>query len=125
MGPVLADHPAGATGSGHQSRSGGRQAHVRRDDGHEEDRHRRDRGGTARPSSLLARGGIPARRAISAEPVNRRSERAMLPTMMTALALGAVAACTPKGESMNDSRPVEFATRYTAAWCSHDASSVA
>jgi len=26
---------------------------------------------------------------------------------------------------MNDSRLVEFATRYTAAWCSHDASSVA
>ena len=45
--------------------------------------------------------------------------------IMTALALGAVAACTPKGESMNDSHLVEFATRYTAAWCSHDASSVA
>jgi uncharacterized protein (TIGR02246 family) len=45
--------------------------------------------------------------------------------MMVALALSAVAACTPKGKSMNDSRLVDFASRYTAAWCSHDASRVA
>jgi hypothetical protein len=44
---------------------------------------------------------------------------------MTALAFIAVAACTPKGESMNDSQLTEFAARYTAAWCSHRASSVA
>jgi uncharacterized protein (TIGR02246 family) len=44
---------------------------------------------------------------------------------MSALALTAVAACTPKEESMNEARLVDFATRYTAAWCSHDASSVA
>src|SRR5215831_20304168 len=30
-----------------------------------------------------------------------------------------------RAESMNDSRLVEFAARYTAAWCSHDASGVA
>jgi hypothetical protein len=30
-----------------------------------------------------------------------------------------------EGGSMNDSRLVDFATRYTAAWCSHDASRVA
>jgi hypothetical protein len=44
---------------------------------------------------------------------------------MAALALAAVSACAPKGESMSDPRLVDFATRYTAAWCSHDASSVA
>jgi hypothetical protein len=44
---------------------------------------------------------------------------------MKALAFIAVAACTPKRESMNDSHLTEFAARYTAAWCSHKASSVA
>jgi SnoaL-like polyketide cyclase len=32
---------------------------------------------------------------------------------------------TPGRESMNESRLVEFATRYTAAWCSHSAGDVA
>jgi SnoaL-like protein len=45
--------------------------------------------------------------------------------LMTVLALGAVAGCTPKKESMNDSPFAGFAARYTAAWCSHKASSVA
>ena len=49
----------------------------------------------------------------------------MLQVLITALALSAMAACTPKNESTNDSRLVEFATRYTAAWCSRSASSVA
>jgi uncharacterized protein (TIGR02246 family) len=44
---------------------------------------------------------------------------------MAALAFSAVVACTPTGKSMNDSRLVDVATRYTAAWCSHDASRVA
>jgi hypothetical protein len=35
-------------------------------------------------------------------------------------------ACTPEITPMNDlSRLADFATRYTAAWCSHNASSVA
>jgi SnoaL-like polyketide cyclase len=49
----------------------------------------------------------------------------MLRGMIAALAFSAVAACTPKGNSMNDGRLVDFAIRYTAAWCSHDASRVA
>lgn len=49
----------------------------------------------------------------------------MLRIMMAALAIGAVAACTPKGKSMNDPGLTDFATRYTAAWCSHDSSRVA
>jgi ketosteroid isomerase-like protein len=49
----------------------------------------------------------------------------MLRATMAALAFGAVAACTPKGKSMDDARLVDFATRYTAAWCSHDAARVA
>ena len=55
MGLVLADHPARTPGSDDQSGSGGRQARVRGDDGNEEDRHRRDRGSTARQYSRLAR----------------------------------------------------------------------
>lgn len=46
--------------------------------------------------------------------------RALIVTLV-----GAVAACAPKREAMNESPLVEFATRYTAAWCSHNASSVA
>jgi SnoaL-like domain len=38
---------------------------------------------------------------------------------------GGEAACAPQRGIMSDSRLVEFATRYTAAWCSHDASTVA
>ena len=49
----------------------------------------------------------------------------MLGAMIAALAFGAVAACTPQGKSMDDSRLVDFATHYTAAWCSHDAARVA
>jgi SnoaL-like polyketide cyclase len=45
--------------------------------------------------------------------------------MLVAPAFGAVAACTLEGKSMNDSRLVDFAIRYTAAWCNHDASRVA
>ena len=49
----------------------------------------------------------------------------MLRTLTTILALSAVAACKPERGPMNDPRLVEFADRYTAAWCSHNASSVA
>jgi hypothetical protein len=49
----------------------------------------------------------------------------MLRALFTALALGAVTACAPERESMNDSRLIEFATRYTAAWCGHSAARVA
>src|SRR5215469_14499345 len=49
----------------------------------------------------------------------------MLRVLVAALALSAVAACTPKRESMNASHLDEFAARYTAAWSSHKASSVA
>jgi hypothetical protein len=50
----------------------------------------------------------------------------MLRVFVTALALSAVVtACTREKESMSDSHLIEFATRYTAAWCSHNASSVA
>src|ERR1700747_2822573 len=49
----------------------------------------------------------------------------MVRALVMALALGAVAACAPKGTSIKDSRLVDFATRYTAAWCSHDAARVA
>ena len=45
--------------------------------------------------------------------------------MMAALAFGAATACTPAAKSINEPRLVDFATRYTAAWCSHDASRVA
>ncbi len=40
-------------------------------------------------------------------------------------ALAALGACRPEKGSMNDSRLLDFATRYTAAWCSHSASKVA
>jgi SnoaL-like polyketide cyclase len=49
----------------------------------------------------------------------------MLRAVTMALALSALAACTPKREPMNNSHLPEFAARYTAAWCSHQASSVA
>jgi hypothetical protein len=46
--------------------------------------------------------------------------------VITALTVCAVGACTPESRAMNDSsRLGEFATHYTAAWCSHSASSVA
>jgi len=46
--------------------------------------------------------------------------------LITLLGVLAVSACTPEGKPMNDSsRLSELATRYTAAWCSHKASSVA
>jgi predicted ester cyclase len=45
--------------------------------------------------------------------------------LSAALAVSAVVACASESEPMNHSRLVEFATRYTAAWRSHSASSVA
>jgi hypothetical protein len=57
--------------------------------------------------------------------LERTGGKSMFRTLITALALSALVACTPGGESMNDSHLVELATRYTAAWCSHSASSVA
>jgi hypothetical protein len=45
--------------------------------------------------------------------------------LSAALARTAVGACAPQRGPVNHSHLVEFATRYTAAWCSHDASSVA
>ena len=46
--------------------------------------------------------------------------------LITALTVCAVDACTPESRPMNDSSQLaEFATHYTAAWCSHSASSVA
>jgi hypothetical protein len=41
------------------------------------------------------------------------------------LLLVMVAACTLKPEPMDISKLNDFATRYTAAWCSHDAANVA
>jgi hypothetical protein len=42
------------------------------------------------------------------------------------LGLCALGACAPESRLVNDSaRLTEFATRYTAAWCSHNASNVA
>jgi uncharacterized protein (TIGR02246 family) len=42
-----------------------------------------------------------------------------------ALSLFLVAACTSKGEALDPTRLKDFASRYTAAWCSQDAASVA
>ena len=49
----------------------------------------------------------------------------MLRPLATILALSAVAACTPERGLMSESRLAEFASRYTAAWCSHNAPGVA
>src|SRR5947209_12153651 len=48
MGLVLADYADRPDQSGHRSRPRRRQARVRCDDGDEEDRHRRNRGGAPR-----------------------------------------------------------------------------
>ncbi len=45
--------------------------------------------------------------------------------IVAALSLFALAGCTSKAMPMNESRLSDFATRYTAAWCSQDASRVA
>jgi hypothetical protein len=46
--------------------------------------------------------------------------------LIMALAVGAVGACAPESRPMDDSSQLtEFATHYTAAWCSHSAPSVA
>ena len=46
--------------------------------------------------------------------------------LVALLSVFAADACTPEGKPMNDSsRLADFAARYTAAWCSHKASSVA
>ena len=49
----------------------------------------------------------------------------MLRALITALVLSVAAACGPERQSMSESGLVEFATRYTAAWCHHSALSVA
>lgn len=41
------------------------------------------------------------------------------------LSLVALVDCKPKGSSMDAAKLRDFATRYTAAWCSQDAASVA
>lgn len=45
--------------------------------------------------------------------------------LLTTLALTVLAACTPKTGFMSELLPTDLATRYTAAWCSHDAGKVA
>jgi hypothetical protein len=45
--------------------------------------------------------------------------------MMAALMISVIAACAPERTPMNDSELTDLAGRYTAAWCSHDASRVA
>jgi predicted 3-demethylubiquinone-9 3-methyltransferase (glyoxalase superfamily) len=57
MGRVLADHAGDADESGHRSRSCRRQARLRRDDDHAQDRHCRDRGGAARVSTISSHAG--------------------------------------------------------------------
>jgi SnoaL-like polyketide cyclase len=44
---------------------------------------------------------------------------------MTLLLPVILAACTLKPKPMDSSKLTDFASRYTAAWCSHDAASVA
>jgi uncharacterized protein (TIGR02246 family) len=45
---------------------------------------------------------------------------------LAAIAAGALAACSPQDPSVQVSAQlIDFATRYTAAWCSHDPASVA
>jgi hypothetical protein len=52
--------------------------------------------------------------------------RAGIRILIATLTVCAVGACTPEGRATNDaSRLADFASRYTAAWCSHSASSVA
>src|SRR3974377_2431722 len=55
-------------------------------------------------------------------PMTVRSGIQILITALTACALGA---CTPERPMNDSSQLADFATRYTAAWCSHSASSVA
>ena len=50
----------------------------------------------------------------------------MLRVVIAVLAFSAVGACAPESGSMSDSsRLIDFATRYTAAWCSHNPATVA
>jgi SnoaL-like domain len=49
-----------------------------------------------------------------------------LRVLITALAVGALAACGPESKPVNNSSNlVDFATRYAGAWCSHSAAGVA
>ena len=45
--------------------------------------------------------------------------------LIVVVAVAALGACRPQKDPMSDSRLFDFATRYTAAWCSHSASKVA
>jgi len=50
----------------------------------------------------------------------------MLRILITVLAFSAACACAPESGSASDSsRLADFATRYTAAWCSHNPATVA
>ena len=55
------------------------------------------------------------------------ARRVSTPVLAALLALAAMAitACKPGEVSMDEARLTDFATRYTAAWCSQDAASVA
>jgi hypothetical protein len=45
--------------------------------------------------------------------------------LIVVIAVGALGVCLSEKELTSDPRLVDFATRYTAAWCSHAASNVA
>ena len=50
----------------------------------------------------------------------------MLRILITVLAFSAAGGCAPQGSAMSEaSRLPDFATRYTAAWCSHNPAAVA
>lgn len=53
VGIVMADHPTRPHRGGIRPRSQGGQARIRRDDDHEKNRHRRDRGGTTGLNPIL------------------------------------------------------------------------
>jgi len=57
--------------------------------------------------------------------VHRQESKAMRAIVVTALSLVALAGCKARGMPMDAARLREFATQYTAAWCSQDAASVA
>jgi uncharacterized protein (TIGR02246 family) len=56
---------------------------------------------------------------------HRREHGAVCSAMVTALWLVTLTGCTSGGAPMNTEKLSAFATRYTAAWCSQDAASVA
>ena len=57
--------------------------------------------------------------------IDRRRRPGGRSTRRMALVLVALAACTPEVSQVDPTALHEFATRYTAAWCSQDAASVA